>query len=105
MTRTETERHGYCSVCKGAVHEYPSGIHHAGVVDNHEPVPVWEESRTYGQVGGFTPDRTKPAAEERDRLTDLWKGATRAGYENVAAELLELDSDIFDVNDEGVEWR
>lgn len=59
-----------------------------------------------GQVGHFIPDRTKPAGEERQRLYEMFKGAKRAGYENVAEHLLEQDSELFSVSaDDGVYWR
>jgi hypothetical protein len=59
-----------------------------------------------GQVGGFTPDRTREAHDERRRLLRIIAGADRAGYEHVAAELRELDSELFDVTENApTAWR
>lgn len=65
--------------------------------------------QTSGQIG-FVPDRSQPAILERGRLWRTIAGADRAGYENLAAELREADSELFDVTttDDGpfiVEWR
>jgi hypothetical protein len=61
---------------------------------------------TTGQVGGFTPDRTKDADSERRRLLRIVLGAERAGYEHTANELWALDSELFDVTaDAPTEWR
>lgn len=50
-------------------------------------------------------DPTRPAEEERQRLAEAIDDANACGDIDEAEQLLMLDSDLFDVNEEGVEWR
>jgi hypothetical protein len=62
--------------------------------------------REQERVGGFIPDRSKNASLERRRLIRMTLQAERAGYVHVAAELRELDSELFEVvEDAPTAWR